>query len=178
MDQICQGLCSGWRSLWCYSSLQASTLNSHWKMEVEYLTNNEELLKHREKIKFWHKWWRSLIGWNFRKSARGPPPPFFATVLTDNDIVRVFLTHWIYIFTVIKLWTHLFDNIYTKVKANAWEFLIVTAMLLMLSALIKSDEKPLKSWYACTLMWSVSLFDHDNDDEDFDGDLNWDECRK
>ena len=48
----------------------------------------------------------------------------------------------------------------------------------MLLLLIKSDEKPLKSLYACTLMWSVSIFDPDNDDEDFDGDLNWDKCRK
>ena len=75
VDQICQGLCSGWWLLWCYSSLQAITLSSHWKMKVEYLTNNEELLKHREKTKFWHKWWRSLIGWNYKKSTRGYPPP-------------------------------------------------------------------------------------------------------
>ena len=60
VDQICQGLCSGWWLLWCYSSLQAITLSSHWKMKVEYLTNNEELLKHREKTKFWHKWWSKM----------------------------------------------------------------------------------------------------------------------
>ena len=147
-------------------------------MKVEYLTNNEELLKHREKTKFWHKWW-SLIGWNYRKSARGyPPPPPFATALTDNDIVWVLLTNWWY--TDVRLWSHLFSwHINTSNDAcKVWEILIVTAMLLMLSLLIKSDEKPLKSWYACTLMWSVSKFDHENDDEGFDGDLNWDECRK
>ena len=95
---------AGWL-LWCYSSLQALTLSSHWKMKVEYLTNNEELLKHREKTKCWQKWWRILIGWNYTISTMGCPT-HFAIVLIDNEIVWVFMTKWWY--TDIKLESHLF----------------------------------------------------------------------